>query len=178
MKLNGCRGLEAMVGLLLTKTADTNRFIRSDANAVLEAFASHLSLFKVITTLDDVGTRHKNGPARTATASLTATLVEAVGPEPWIEMASSSSGQSESGDMGPNRETVESVLRIGSVLLTDGNLDTRSGAKRIFAVLVRHPRFDPVIFDSYLAYMYRESKETLVTLNKTLDSIKQSQESG
>ena len=36
VKANSLKSLDSLVGVLLTKTADTNRFIRGDATRVLE----------------------------------------------------------------------------------------------------------------------------------------------
>ena len=48
-------------------------------------------------------------------------------------------------DSKDNRETTELILRTASTLMADGSLDTRSEAKRIFAVLINHEKFDSAI---------------------------------
>jgi len=45
-------------------------------------------------------------------------------------------------DMKENRETTELVLKTASTLMADGSIDTRTEAKRIFAVLISHEKFD------------------------------------
>ena len=48
-------------------------------------------------------------------------------------------------DSKDNRETTELILRTASTLMADGSLDTRSEAKRIFAVLINHEKFDSAL---------------------------------
>ena len=46
-------------------------------------------------------------------------------------------------DSKENRETTELVLKTASTLMADGSIDTRTEAKRIFAVLISHEKFEP-----------------------------------
>ena len=56
--------------------------------------------------------------------------------------------------------------------MSDGNLDTRSSAKKIFRTLVSHERFDSLIVDHYLADIYRDSKDKLDAVKKQINLMK------
>ena len=75
-----------MVSVLLTKTADTNRFIRADSNAALESVAENLSIYRAVTVLESNGACHKSIPARTTTARIIGSIVERVGGDNIMEM--------------------------------------------------------------------------------------------
>ena len=76
------------------------------------------------------------------------------------------------GEATANRECVSSVLRSAVSLMSDGNLDTRSSAKKIFRTLVSHERFDSLIVDHYLADIYRDSKDKLDAVKKQINLMK------
>ena len=73
--------------ILLTKIADTNRFIRSDSNAALESMAENLTIHRIVTLLENRGARHKNIPAKTITAHIMGRIVEGIGGDKFIAMA-------------------------------------------------------------------------------------------
>ena len=76
------------------------------------------------------------------------------------------------GEATANRECVSSVLRSAVSLMSDGNLDTRSSAKKIFRTLVSHERFDSLIVYHYLADIYRDSIDKLDTTMKQINLMK------
>ena len=79
--------------ILLTKIADTNRFIRADSNAALESMAENLTIHKIVTLLENKGARHKNIPAKTTTARILGRIVEGIGGDKFMEMAIAYSDQ-------------------------------------------------------------------------------------
>lgn len=103
--------LEELVGPLLQRTADTNRFLRSDAHRALDAMSRHCSTGRVVQVLSLRGVHHHNGIVRCATARLLAGLVTRLGHERFFSLP---------------RDTRDKVLRAGAEMLTEGSLDTRS----------------------------------------------------
>jgi len=95
---------------------------------------------------------HKNTVARTITAEHLAQLTESLGPDRLFADR--------------ERSTTSVLLSTGVVLLLDGSLDTRTEAKRIFAALSSHPRYDDCLEDLV------KPKKDLEKARKTLRSIK------
>ena len=85
-KTNVIKSLDSVTSILLTKIADTNRFIRADSNAALESMAENLTIHRIVVLLKDKGARHKNIPAKTATAHLLGKIVNAIGGDNFIEL--------------------------------------------------------------------------------------------
>ena len=175
---NSLKSIDSLVGLLLTKAADTNRFIRADATRVLQALVVNLSLHRALVTLESVGICHKSSPGRTAAADLVCQTLQAITPGAFIAIARSglqggaSSRETEDGSASCNMETTNSVLRCASELLSDGNLDTRNSAKSIFRLLAQHNQFQSVVLDQCLAKLYRDKSEKLEQLKKAISQIK------
>lgn len=59
----------------MIKTSDTNRFIRSDANAALDAASQYMSVAKAVSILSKTGLQHKHVAARSAAGRLIANMV-------------------------------------------------------------------------------------------------------
>ena len=176
---NSLKSIDSLVGLLLTKAADTNRFIRADATRVLQALAANLSLHRALATLESVGICHKSSPGRTAAADLVCQTLQAITPAVFIGIARSglqggaSSRETEDGSAAScNMETTNFVLRCASELLFDGNLDTRNSAKSIFRLLAQHNQFQSVVLDQCLPKLYRDKSDKLEQLKKAISQIK------
>lgn len=117
--------------------------------------SEHVYVHKVITVLTRVGAQHKNGVARAYVAKLLADMVEALGVDKVMEST--------------ERDTADSLLRSGALLLSDGRVDTRDETKRMFAVLVRHPDFQARLEGAV------ENKKTIEDLKKLLATLKANQ---
>ena len=126
MELN--KVLEELAHLMMTKTADTNRFIRRDANMALEALSEHIAVHRAVTTLVSAGLGHKSTAAKATLARLLADVTEAVGSQRLMEKK--------------EEATLECLLNAGIKLILDGSQDTRKEAKRLFAVLIGHAEFE------------------------------------
>lgn len=61
---------DEIVDILLAKTADSNKFIREDANIALDAMVTHIPTSYAVRGLINKGPDHKNPLVRTATARL------------------------------------------------------------------------------------------------------------
>lgn len=66
---------------LLSKTADSNKFIRHDANLALDCMVTHIPTFHAIRTLCAKGPDHKNALVRTAAARLLVCAIVIAGPQ-------------------------------------------------------------------------------------------------
>ena len=76
-----------MITILLTKIADTNRFIRADSTAALESMTENLTIHKTVVLLHSKGASHKNIPAKTTTARTLGNIVKSIGGDKFIAMA-------------------------------------------------------------------------------------------
>ena len=59
----------------MIKTSDTNRFIRADSNAALDAASEHMSVGRAVAVLSKNGLQHKHVAARSAAGRIIANMV-------------------------------------------------------------------------------------------------------
>lgn len=102
--------MEEIAAPLLQRTADTNKFLRSDANAALDVMCATLQPTKVIAIVTSRGCTHQNALVRATSARLLCNLVHKLGVDRVFQMP---------------RETRDKILLAGANMLLDGNLDTR-----------------------------------------------------
>ncbi|XP_057328768.1 uncharacterized protein LOC130669739 [Microplitis mediator] len=141
--------LDDIAGPLLHRTADTNRFLRSDSNAALDRMIEHLPPHRTISVIIHRGAGHQNAVVRAATARLLASVVERMGPDSAMTLP---------------RDVREKLLSTGAKLLMDGNLDARNHAKVMFKQLSRCEGFRKALKDSV-------PDTTLRHIDKTLKSL-------
>ncbi|XP_014271102.1 TOG array regulator of axonemal microtubules protein 1 isoform X2 [Halyomorpha halys] len=122
--------LEDLAGTLLSRTADTNKFLRGDALAALESMVDHTNPVRSVGVLINKGAKHQNALVRCSTARLLLRLAKKLGAERTLSLP---------------RETKDMLVITTAKLLTEGSLDTRRFAKEIFQVLSDDPRLFPLI---------------------------------
>lgn len=134
---------------LFYRTADTNKFLRGDANRALEVMCFNLSPTKVINILCMVGATHQNAIVKTVAARLLSIFVNRFSCD---KIFSSS------------KENRDKIILTGANLLMEGSLETRNYAKEIFKELSLHPNYDKIILDVIPAKTYRNIEKTLKSL--------------
>ena len=97
---------------------------------------------------------HKHVAARTTTGRILANICGILG----SARIHSAHAQKES------KDSVELMFKIGAQLLTDGSLDVRQEAKRIFIILMEIPEFEKMLKSSV-------SNEIIPKIRKQLDSV-------
>ncbi|CAH1404538.1 unnamed protein product [Nezara viridula] len=107
--------LEDLAGTLLSRTADTNKFLRGDALAALESMVDHTNPVRSVGVLINKGAKHQNALVRCSTARLLLRLAKKLGAERTLSLP---------------RETKDMLVITTAKLLTEGSLDTRSKNKR------------------------------------------------
>ena len=95
---------------LLHRTADTNKFLRSDANSALDNMCLSLSPPKVVAVITTRGSTHQNAIVRCASVRLLCSLCHRLGPEKVFQLP---------------KETRDRILVTGANMLTEGSLETR-----------------------------------------------------
>ncbi|XP_044576396.1 uncharacterized protein LOC123259773 isoform X2 [Cotesia glomerata] len=125
--------LDEIAGPLLHRTADTNRFLRSDSNAALDRMIEHLPPHRTISVIIYRGASHQNAIVRASTSRLLASVVERMGPDAAMTLP---------------RDVREKLLSSGAKLLMDANLDARNHAKMMFKQLSRCEGFRKALKDS------------------------------
>lgn len=115
--------LEKLLKELLQKSADTNKFIRSDANLALDVMAENVSVCRAVTAVYLLGRDSKNAVIRTNIARIMDSVITRLGAERF---------------MGSSDELQECVVRGGAKLLVDGSLDVRQHAKHMWSELNQH----------------------------------------
>lgn len=102
--------LEEVAGALFHRVADTNRFIRQDSNAALDAMVDNIPPQKAVPVVLTKGAAHLNAVTRTSAARLLLRVTERLGPEKVLSLP---------------RDTRDKMLQSGASLLTEGRLETR-----------------------------------------------------
>ncbi|KAJ8978641.1 hypothetical protein NQ317_003291 [Molorchus minor] len=142
--------LEEIAGPLLQRTADTNKFLRADANAALDIMSEQFPAHRVIVIVTGRGITHPNCIVRSSSMRLINDIVKRFGADKVFQM---------------QKELKDKILWAGATSLTDGSLDTRSHAKAMFSHLVGHPQFHKALVEAV-------PQNTLRHIAKTLSSIK------
>ena len=132
-------------------------FIRSDANEALDAFCEHVSVHRVIVSLQKLGLGHKNVVARTATGRLLANLSLQMGPDLICD------------EKQPYKETTDILLNSLATLMCDGSLDVRQEAKRAFSGLLVHSNFELVLRSSVPSQTIQKIRKQLDLLRSQLE---------
>ncbi|KAL2747195.1 uncharacterized protein V1477_005565 [Vespula maculifrons] len=141
--------IDDIVGPLLHRTADTNRFLRADSNAALDRMVESLPPHKTIGIIVYRGASHQNAIVRAATARLLLSIVDRIGAEHAMMLP---------------RDVRDKLLGSGAKLLMDGNLDARNHAKKIFRRLMNCEGFQKALTDAV-------PETTLRHIDKTLKSL-------
>ncbi|XP_064214208.1 uncharacterized protein LOC107398750 isoform X2 [Tribolium castaneum] len=140
-----------IVDILLHKTADSNRFIRHDANLALDCMVTHISTFNAVRALCQKGPFHKNPLVRCATVRLLVCAIVIAGADFVLNPNN-------------NEYTRKRVILNMARFLEDKNLETRKLAERLYKVLSKDTRFE-VYLKKYL------EKEQITKIKKTLRII-------
>ncbi|XP_074041344.1 uncharacterized protein [Leptinotarsa decemlineata] len=142
--------LEEVAGPLLHRTADTNKFLRADANAALDVMCEQLPPIRVILVLTSRGCNHQNNIVRSASMRLMTNVVKKLGADKIFSM---------------NKEFRDRVILAGANSLGDGSLEARNHGKMLFSCLITHPHFQKILIETV-------PQNTLRHIAKTLNSIK------
>lgn len=127
-------------------TADTNKFLRSDAMKALESMCDNLSPNKLIYIITYKGATHQNAVVRTTAAKLLNKLIERIGGDKIFTMS---------------RDCRDRVILTGANLLMEGSLDTRNYTKDMFKQLSVFHEFHKVIMEIIPPKIYRNIEKSL-----------------
>ncbi|KAG5333457.1 TGRM1 protein, partial [Acromyrmex heyeri] len=141
--------LDDIAGPLLHRTADTNRFLRSDSNSALDQMVQYLPPHKTIGIIVLRGASHQNAIVRAATARLLSDITDRIGPDHIMILP---------------RDVRDKLLNTGAKLLMDGNLDARNHAKKMFRRLTRCEGFRKALTDAVPETTLRHIDKTMKTL--------------
>ncbi|CAH1160245.1 unnamed protein product [Phaedon cochleariae] len=142
--------LEEIAGPLLHRTADTNKFLRADANAALDLMCLQLPQGRVISVLTARGCNHQNSVVRSTGIRLLADLVKRSGPERIFHL---------------QKECRDKIFLAGAKALVDGSLEARNYGKVMFSYLIGCQQFQRCLLEAV-------PQSTLRHVAKTLNSIK------
>lgn len=78
--------IEEIAVPLLQRTADTNKFLRADANSSLDVMAEQLPLHRVVTVLTGRGCGHQNAVVRAASSRILGDIVERFGADKIFQL--------------------------------------------------------------------------------------------
>lgn len=122
--------IEKLYKELLQKSADTNKFIRSDSQKALEVMAENLSVYKTISTIIAPFGSNKNVVIRASIASQVDSVIVRLGAERF---------------MGSSVELQELIMMDGSKMLTDANVDVRQHGKHMWTELIQHAKTEQML---------------------------------
>ncbi|KAK4887789.1 hypothetical protein RN001_004060 [Aquatica leii] len=141
--------LEEIAVPLLHRTADTNKFLRGDANAALDKMCLHLAPPRVVSIIAIKGGKHQNAIVRCAAARLLSSITTRLGAEKVFQLP---------------KDTRDKILYAGANMLMEGNLDTRKHAKIMFGNLIGHSQFNKAMAEAVPACTIRHIQKTLKSL--------------
>ncbi|XP_015835053.2 uncharacterized protein LOC662572 [Tribolium castaneum] len=141
--------LEELATPLLHRTADTNKFLRSDANSALDAMALNMSVPRAVAVIANKGSTHQNGVVRGAATRLMSDLAMRLGAEKVFQFP---------------KETRDKFLLVGANGLTEGSLETRRHAKALMSALVGHGMFHKVLVEAVPQHTLRHIAKAIAGL--------------
>ncbi|KAF5308085.1 hypothetical protein FQR65_LT00627 [Abscondita terminalis] len=141
--------LEEIAVPLLHRTADTNKFLRSDANAALDKMCLHLAPPRVVSIIAIKGGGHQNAIVRCAAARLLCSITNRLGAEKIYQLP---------------KDTRDKILSTGANMLMEGNLDTRKHTKMMFGNLIGHSQFNKAMTEAVSPCTMRHIQKTLKSL--------------
>ncbi|KAF6211227.1 hypothetical protein GE061_014343 [Apolygus lucorum] len=124
--------VEDLAASLLSRMADTNKFLRGDSCSALEAMVDHTGPSKSVAALVSKGAKHQNAVVRGATCRLLLRLCNRLGPERTLALP---------------KDTRDAILLTGAKFLTEGSLETRKYAKEMFSMLSTSHRLNGILAD-------------------------------
>ncbi|XP_075720748.1 TOG array regulator of axonemal microtubules protein 2 isoform X2 [Rhinoderma darwinii] len=127
LRRNMDQEVEEITRVLLNKIGDSNDFIREESDKSLGVMAEYVSPSKVLSALIAGGGSHRNSSVRKCTAKHLLAVVETVAADKLLS--------------GP-RESTDAFLRTLVKLMQDGQQDTRFYGRRMFSLVMTHPKFE------------------------------------
>ncbi|QQP52835.1 Protein FAM179Blike, partial [Caligus rogercresseyi] len=143
--------LEKTAGHLISKTGDTNKFLRDDCHIALDHLVENLNPIKVIALLTSESYLHHKNPVVRATASrLLAYTIERLG------CSKALSGV---------KDLTDKLIPAVAKLAQDGSQEARGFAKAALRILIQHPDFDRILKKNL-------TPNNLRNMEKILDGIR------
>jgi hypothetical protein len=142
--------LEQTVAVLLTKTGESNRFIREDAEKSLVAMVENVTTVRAMNALIAGGASHRNVAVRSITAQLLLSVVEIMGPSRVL------------------REVPDKLLPVAAQFAMDGSPETRYGGQKILYLLMTSSpdEFDRALSKHLQPTLLRNIQDKLDNLRK------------
>lgn len=139
-----------LVTLLLSKTADTNRFIQRDANIALDKMVTFIPVFHTVRALTQYGPKHKNNSVRTATSRLFVCICALAGIDAIFAA---------------NSQTRKRCLNNLAAFLTDKCPDVRRFGERMYQILREHKFFTDYFYKDMEIVTRLQFKKIFVALD-------------
>ncbi|XP_066451205.1 TOG array regulator of axonemal microtubules protein 2 [Eleutherodactylus coqui] len=127
LRRNMDQEVEEISRVLLHKIGDSNDFIREESDKSLGVMVEYVSASKVLSALITGGISHRNSSVRKCAAKHLLTVVEQLRAEKLL--------------LGP-RESTDAFLRTLIKLMHDAQQDTRFYGRRMFSLVMTHPKFE------------------------------------
>lgn len=140
---------DELVGALLQKTADTNKFVRIDANEALDSMVINILPIHSVRTLVQKGIPHRNSVVRTAAARLLVCIVGTVGVQTLFA---------------GNKETRNRIVSAAAQCMNDGCQDVRNYGCRIMKMFIEHEDFEEVLHGCVNNILLNRIEKSLITL--------------
>ncbi|XP_077138221.1 TOG array regulator of axonemal microtubules protein 2 isoform X2 [Ranitomeya variabilis] len=126
LRRNMDQEVEEISRVLLHKIGDSNDFIRDESEKSLGVMVEYVSPSKVLVALIAGGISHRNSSVRKCAAKYLLAVVEQLAVDRLLS--------------GP-RESTDTFLRTLLKLVQDGQQDTRFYGRRMFSLVMTHPKF-------------------------------------
>ncbi|XP_065055489.1 TOG array regulator of axonemal microtubules protein 1-like isoform X1 [Rhopilema esculentum] len=122
--------LDMVVSTLLSKSSESNAFIKEDVEKSLSAVASHVNCVKAMGAFINGGAGHRNAQVRKMCARFLSQLAERIGVTRLL------SG---------GKDVTERILPVAAQFAVDGNQETRYYGRCILYLMIDHPDLERLI---------------------------------
>ncbi|XP_018331812.1 uncharacterized protein LOC108741488 [Agrilus planipennis] len=118
--------VDDLAAALFHRTADTNKFLRSDAKNALDKMCSNLPPTRVIAVILNKGVCHHNPIVRCESARLLNQISQTLGHEKVFQLP---------------KDTRDKLLKTAANFLGEGNYETRQHTQKLLLYLCQHKQF-------------------------------------
>uniref|UniRef100_A0A8D8ZUH6 Protein FAM179B n=1 Tax=Cacopsylla melanoneura TaxID=428564 RepID=A0A8D8ZUH6_9HEMI len=141
--------LEELAKVLLSRAADTNKFLRADSYEALVAMVTSIQPIRTVPVILSNGAKHQSAIVRSTSCQLLLHIVHLYTPERLLSLP---------------HDLRNSCLIASAKFLLEGSLETRTAAKELFVQLSKEPKAYSIIKEVLPHQLLASCNKTLVTI--------------
>eukprot|EP00794_Sanderia_malayensis_P020059 gene20059-22028_t len=122
--------LDLIVNNLLSKSGESNSFIKQDVEQSLQSIVDNMNSVKAMGAFINNGAGHKNAQVRKMCARFLSKIAEKMGPAKLLN---------------GSKEITDRILPVAAQFAIDGNQETRHYGRCILYLMINHPELDKLL---------------------------------